>query len=190
MSAFLSFVRCLDVGVMFVQDVNISSGGRSMQYNELSGAISTTKHGVFRPHLLSEVYHMIPVWESLIFCQFFEHHAKVSSDMLRSILPFHCSSRDILTCENMVSNWSVIAFWTETVRKRSPQTVVFVKKCSQNFRLYCRTVASSWISHYAWIRLHSRVSEIASYPVSRPNWNHATPQGKKTCAPGGLESFR
>ena len=61
MSVYLSFVRCLDVGVMFVQDVNISSGGRSMQYNELSGAISTTKHGIFRPHLLSEVYHMIPV---------------------------------------------------------------------------------------------------------------------------------
>ena len=66
MSAFLSFVRCLDVGDMFGQDVNASSGRRSMQYNELSGTISTTKHGIFRPHLLSEVYHMIPVQEPLI----------------------------------------------------------------------------------------------------------------------------
>ena len=49
-SAFLSFVRCLDVGVMFGQDVNASSGRRSMQYNELSGTISTTKHmGSFDP---------------------------------------------------------------------------------------------------------------------------------------------
>ena len=78
MSAFLSFVRCLDVGVMFVQDVNISSGGRSMQYNELSGAISTTKHGIFRPHLLSEVYHMIHVEEPLTVYQYFEQQAKLS----------------------------------------------------------------------------------------------------------------
>ena len=33
-SAFLSFVRCLDLGVMFGQDVNISSGRRSMQYKQ------------------------------------------------------------------------------------------------------------------------------------------------------------
>ena len=79
----------------------------------------------------------------------FEQRAKLSSDMLRSLLPFHCSSRGSLTCEHMVSNWCVIAFWTETVRKRSPQTVVFVKNCSHNFRLYCRTVASSWISRRA-----------------------------------------
>ena len=79
----------------------------------------------------------------------FEQHAKFYSDVLRSLLPFHCSSRGSLTCEHMVSNWCVIAFWTETVRKRSPQTVVFVKKCSHNFRLYCRTVASSWISRRA-----------------------------------------
>ena len=86
---------------------------------------------------------------ALIVYQHFEQQAKSSADMLHSLLTFHCSSRDSLTCENMVSNWSVIAFWTETVRKRSPQTVVFVKKCSHNFRLYCRTVASSWISRRA-----------------------------------------
>ena len=79
----------------------------------------------------------------------FEQRAKLSSDMLRSLLPFHCSSRGSLTCEHMVSNWCVIAFWTETVRKRSPQTVVFVRKCSNNFRLHCPTVASSWISRRA-----------------------------------------
>ena len=80
---------------------------------------------------------------------FFEQHAKLSSDMLRSLLPFHCSSHDSLTCEHVVSNWCVIAFWTETARKRSPQTAVFVNKCSNNFRWYCRTVASSWFSRRA-----------------------------------------
>ena len=119
-SAFLSFVRCLDVGDMFGQDVNASSGRRSMQYNELSGTISTTKHGIFRPHLLSEVYRMILVQESLIICQFFEQQAKLSSDMLHPLLTFHCSSRDSLTCEHMVKNWCDIAFLTEHIRNRSP----------------------------------------------------------------------
>ena len=39
----LSFVRCLDVGDMFGQDVNVSSGRRSMQYKDLSGTPSTVE---------------------------------------------------------------------------------------------------------------------------------------------------
>ena len=53
----------------FGQDVNISRGRRSLQYKELPGTRSTTNHGVFRPHLLSEIYHMLLVQESLIVCQ-------------------------------------------------------------------------------------------------------------------------
>ena len=50
-SAFLSFVRCLDVGVMFGQDVNISSGGEGpCSTTNCPGTISTTKHmGSFDP---------------------------------------------------------------------------------------------------------------------------------------------
>ena len=52
------------------------------------GTTSTTRHGIFRPHLLFEVYRMILVQESLIICQFFEQQAKLSSDMLILYSPF------------------------------------------------------------------------------------------------------
>ena len=37
-----------------------------------------------------------------------------------SLFPFHCRSRDSLISEYVVSNWCVIAFLTEYIRKRSP----------------------------------------------------------------------
>ena len=108
---------------MFGQDVNISSGGEGpcSTSNELPRYnIYDQTYGIFRPHLLSEVYRMILVQESLIICQFFEQQAKLSSDMLHPLLTFHCSSRDSLISEYVVSNWCAIAFLTEYMRKRSP----------------------------------------------------------------------
>ena len=84
------------------------------------GTTSTTRHGIFRPPSLVRSLSHDPCQESLIVCQFFEQQAKLSSDLLHSLFPFHCSSRDSLISEHMVSNWCVITFLTEYIRKRSP----------------------------------------------------------------------
>ena len=108
---FLSYVRCLAVGIMIAQDVNVSTVGEgpcSTQIFEVHDRRAIRR--LLTPPPVYEVYHMIPVQEPLIVYQHFEQQAKSSADMLHSLLTFHCSSRDSLTCENMVSNWSVIAF--------------------------------------------------------------------------------
>ena len=108
---------------------------------------------------------MIPVQEPLIVYQHFEQQAKSSADMLHSLLTFHCSSRDSLTCENMVSNWCDIAFWTENIRNRSPQTAVFAKIVLPTFVCIVRLYSCSVKLNFPWSWTINAVQRTFRYNI-------------------------